>query len=281
MKTGLILEGGAMRGMYTAGITDVFMENNIVFDGVIGVSAGAVFGCNYKSFQPGRVIRYNKKYCRDKRYVSLRSLFLTGDLYGVEFGYNLLPTKLDPFDTESYQRSPMEFYVVCTDARTGQPVYHHCEKGDDRDIQWFRASASMPLVSRFVEIDGQQLSDGGTADSIPIRFFQSLGYNRNVVVLTQPDGFIKKKPRFLSVIQWFLRKYPLLTDALADRHLRYNETLSYIKDLEQSGILFVFRPKKALGVGAVEHNPEILEQVYQLGREDATARLDDLKNFLA
>lgn len=140
MKTGLVMEGGAMRGMYTAGVTDVFMENNITFDGAIGVSAGAVFGCNLKSHQIGRVIRYNKKYCKDKRYKSIRSLLRTGDLFGVSFCYHEIPEKLDVFDVDAFKNSPMEFYVTCTDMKTGKPVYHKCETGSPKDIEWMRAS---------------------------------------------------------------------------------------------------------------------------------------------
>ncbi|MFR2189268.1 MAG: patatin family protein, partial [Blautia sp.] len=187
MKTGLIMEGGAMRGMFTAGVIDVLMEAGVCFDGAIGVSAGAVFGCNYKSRQIGRVIRYNKAYCQDPRYVSFRSLLRTGDIYGEEFCYHELPDRLDPFDVKTYEENPMDFYVVCTDVETGKPVYHNCLKGDAEDIQWMRASASMPALSRFVNLDGHMLSDGGTADSIPVRFFESIGYERNVVILTQPE----------------------------------------------------------------------------------------------
>ena len=132
---------------------DVMMEQDIIFDGAVGVSAGAVFGCNYKSRQPGRVIRYNKRYCRDPRYVSIRSLLKTGDLYGESFCYHELPDRLDPFDAAAYRKNPMEFYVVCTDALTGEAVYHRCDRGDARDLQWMRASASMPMVSKLVELD--------------------------------------------------------------------------------------------------------------------------------
>lgn len=280
MKRGLVMEGGAMRGIYTAGVTDVFMENGISFDGAAGVSAGAVFGCNYKSSQPGRVIRYNKKYCRDWRYASFRSLLTTGDLYGVQFCYDDIPKRLDPFDTKAFRESTMSFYVVCTDVVTGAPVYHCCDHGDEKDIQWLRASASMPLFSKIVEIDGKFLSDGGTADSIPIRYLQSLGYNRNVVILTQPEGFVKKKNRLLFVARIFLRKYPALVNALENRHFRYNETLDYIHEQERLGRILVFRPRQALAVGAMERDPEKLEQVYRLGREDAGRRIDEVKSFL-
>ncbi len=280
MKKGLIMEGGAMRGMYTAGVTDVFMEHGIVFDGAIGVSAGAVFGCNYKSNQPGRVIRYNKKYCNDKRYASVRSLVRTGDLYNVEFAYKLLPTKLDLFDTDTYKNSPMEFYVVATDVVTGKPVYHRCDKGDEKDIDWMRASASMPLASRLVEIDGYKLSDGGTADSIPVKYFESLGYDRNVVILTQPKGYVKKKNKFLPIIRKAYRNYPEFIKTLEKRHENYNETTAYIEKREKDGSTFVIRPSEALNIGAREKDENELERVYQIGRRDALKVVDKVKKFL-
>ena len=188
MKTGLVLEGGAMRGLYTAGVLDILMENGITVDGAVGVSAGAVFGCNYKSGQIGRVLRYNLAYCRDPRYMGLRSLIRTGDLYGEQFCYHDIPDRLDPFDREAFRKNPMAFYVVCTDVHTGEAVYYRLSDGGDRDIQWMRASASMPLVSRTVQVDGYELLDGGIADSIPIAWFRSQGYTRNLVILTQPAG---------------------------------------------------------------------------------------------
>lgn len=280
MKKGLVMEGGAMRGMFTAGVTDVMMENNITFDGGIGTSAGAVFGCNYKSRQIGRVIRYNKKYCRDKRFASLHSLITTGDIYGADFGYNRIPNELDVFDTETYKSSPMEFYVTCTDIRTGCAVYHRCDNGDAADIEWMRASASMPLVSRLVNIDSYILSDGGTADSIPLVFLENLGYDRNVVILTQPYDYIKQKNKFLPILKLAYRKYPKFIAALADRHDRYNETLQYIKEKEQAGKLFVVRPPEPLNIASVEHNPQELERVYRIGRSTAAARMADMKRFL-
>ena len=193
MKTGLVLEGGAMRGMFTAGVLDVLMEHGIVLDGAIGVSAGAVFGCNYKSHQIGRVIRYNTQYCNDKRYASFGNLLRTGNLYSEQFCYHTVPEKLDVFDTKAFAENPMDFFVVCTDVRTGDPIYHKCRTGDAEDIQWMQASASMPLAAKIVKIGHYQLLDGGIADSIPVRFFESIGYKRNLIVLTQPKGFVKKK----------------------------------------------------------------------------------------
>lgn len=280
LKTGLIMEGGAMRGMFTAGVMDVFMENGISFDGAIGVSAGAVFGCNYKSRQIGRVIRYNKRYCNDKRFVSLRSLIFTGDLYGARFGYHEIPEKLDKFDVKAFKENPMEFYVVCTDAVTGEAVYRKCESGEGEDIEWMRASASMPLASRIVNIGGRALSDGGTADSVPVRYFESIGYDRNVVILTQPRGYIKKKTKLLGVMRLTLGKYKGLIEAVRTRPERYNESIAYIDKCEREGKLLVIRPSEPLGIGHIEHDPGELERVYRIGRGQGLARLEEVKDFL-
>lgn len=280
MKTGLVLEGGAMRGVFTAGVLDVFMENNITFDGAIGVSAGAIFGSNLKSRQIGRGIRYNKKYCTDKRYVSFRSWIRTGDLYNVQFDYVELPKRLDIFDTETYQASPMEFYVVATDVDTGKAVYHRCDKGDDEDIQWFRASAAMPVFATVVPIDGMHLSDGGTTDSIPLRYFEKIGYDRNVVILTRPEGYRKEKNKLLPLLKLILRKYPKLLEALAVRHDMYNETVEYIEQRHSEGNILMIRPPKPLDIKKVETDPEALERAYQLGRQEGERNLQRVREFL-
>lgn len=281
MKKGLVMEGGAMRGMFTAGVIDVMMEHNITFDGAIGVSAGAVFGCNYKSHQIGRVIRYNTRFCKEPRYASFRSLLKTGDLYGAEFCYRELPNKLDIFDIETFKNSKMEFYVVCTDINTGKPVYKKCETGDEKDIQWMCASASMPVVSRIVEIDGYQLLDGGISDSIPIRQFERMGYHKNIIILTQPLDYVKHKNKMLPVIRACFRKYPKVIDAVKHRHEVYNETIAYIRRIEQQGKALVIRPKQALDIAQVEHDPKKLRQVYALGRAEALERLSEIKQFIS
>lgn len=281
MKKGLIMEGGAMRGLFTAGVIDVMMEHSFTFDGAIGVSAGAVFGCNYKSHQIGRVLRYNTRFCKDLRYASFRSLIKTGDLYGADFCYSQLPNKLDKFDTNTYQNSNMDFYVVCTDVNTGRPVYHNCKTGDETDIQWMRASASMPMVSRIVEIDGYQLLDGGISDSIPIRKFQQLGYEKNVIILTQPLDYVKKKNKMLPLMRIMLRKYPKIIDAAKRRHDIYNETTAYVRALEKQGKVLVIRPDQPLNIAHIEHDPKELHRVYEIGRAEALHRLDDIRQFLS
>ncbi len=281
MKTGCVLEGGGMRGMYTAGILDILMENNIFLNTIIGVSAGAAFGCNLKSKQIGRVIRYNTKYCKNPHYAGLRSLLFTGNFYGAKFCYEDIPNKLDPFDAETFKHSEEEFYVVCTNVLTGKPVYRKCEKGDTEDIQWMKASASMPLVSQIVELDNMKLLDGGVSDSIPLAKAKEMGCKKNIVVLTQPKGYLKKKNRFMGVVNILYKRYPEFIRAMESRHLMYNEELSLVEEEEKKGTAFVFRPSGDVKIKRTERNPDKLRSLYASGREDALNRLTELKKFLA
>lgn len=280
MKHGLVMEGGAMRGLFTAGVIDVMMEEELSFDGAIGVSAGAVFGCNFKSKQPGRVLRYNLRFCRDPRYSSFRSLIRTGDLFGADFCYREIPDHLDPFDRETYANSPMDFYVVGTDVHTGLPVYHNCRKGDEEDLTWLRASASMPLAARTVSVGDHTLLDGGISDSIPLKHLESLGYNRNVVILTQPIGYVKQKNKAMPLMRKAYRQYPKLLQTMARRQDVYNETTAYIREKERRGEVFVIRPEAPLSIGRVEHHREKIQAVYDQGRAVAQKRLTALKEFL-
>ena len=280
MKTGLILEGGAMRGMYTAGVLDVMMENNIWVDGAVGVSAGAVFGCNYKSKQIGRTIRYNKKYGRDPRYAGFHSLLKTGDYFGTEFCYHEIPEKLDPFDTETFEKNPVEFYVVGTDVTTGKAVYHKCTNGKDKDLEWFRASASMPLLSNIVEVDGYRLLDGGIADSIPIEWFRSIGYERNIVILTRDKTYRKKKNKMIPLFKTVLHKYSEVARAMKQRHVIYNQELLQVEEQEKCGKVLVIRPSEPITISRTENDPEKLEEVYQLGRKDGLANLEKMRTFI-
>ena len=280
VRTGLIMEGGAMRGMFTCGVIDVLMENNIRFDGAAGISAGAVFGCNFKSRQVGRPLRYNKKYCNDPRYCSIRSLLKTGDLYGADFCYRELPDRLDPFDREAFRKDTTEFYVGATDVKTGKCVYHKCTDGGDVDIKWLQASASMPIVSKPVAVDGYLLLDGGISDSVPYEYMENIGYHRNLIILTQPDGYRKHKSSALPFIKLILCKYPAIAKAMAERHEMYNRQMEEINQREKNGVSFVIRPSAPLGIRRIENHPDELERVYQLGRQETEVALPQLKRFL-
>ena len=280
MKKGLIMEGGAMRGMFTAGVIDVLMEHGIGFDGAIGVSAGAAFGCNYKSKQIGRVIRYNTRFCQDRRYGGFRILLKEGNFYSRKFCYEEVPLKYDVFDYDTYESNPMAFYIVCTDVDTGKAEYHKYEDRHDHGFEWIRASASMPLVSRMVEIDGRRYLDGALADSIPVQYFESLGYDRNVVILTQPEGFRKKPDSLLPLMKVYYRKFPKLVEAIASRHEQYNATLDYIALREAAGNLLVIRPLEKLPIRRTEKDPDKLRQVYEMGRRTAEARIEEIQKYL-
>ncbi len=280
MKRGLVLEGGAMRGLFTAGVIDVMMERGVDFDGMVGVSAGSSFGCNFKSRQPGRVLRYNLRFGKDPRYMGLRSLLKTGDLVGAEFAYHTLPLELDIFDSQTFESNPMEFYMVCTDVATGDAVYHRMDKVDRDSLEWLRASASMPVVTRPVKVDdGRLLLDGGISDSIPLKFFQGLGYERNVVVLTQPLGY-RKKPVNSWLFRRLLRRYPAVAEAMVKRHDMYNSQLDYVEAEVEAGRAFVIAPAQPLPIGRVEMNPDKMRRVYAIGREACAETLDSMLDFL-
>ena len=280
MKKGLVLEGGAMRGLFSAGVMDVMMEHGVGFDGIIGVSAGAAFGCNYKSGQAGRAIRYNMRFAKDRRYCSLWSLLTTGDLFGAEFAYHVVPSKYDLFDNEAFERSKTEFYVVCTDVLTGKAVYKRCMKGGYDFCEWIRASASMPVASRVVDLEGYKLLDGGMADSIPLAYFHSIGYEKNIVILTQPEGFRKTPNRLMPLIRWRLRSYPNIVKTMEERHLMYNRELDYVKEAERKGDTLVIRPHEALPIGHVSHDPSEMKRVYDMGRHAGEERIREIELFL-
>lgn len=279
-KTGLILEGGAMRGMFTCGVLDVFMENGISFDGAAGISAGATFGCNIKSRQIGRALRYNMKFSRDWRYCSLKSLIKTGDLYGAEFCYHTIPEKLDPFDRAAFESDPMEFYIGATDVETGEVRFHKCTDGGPRDIEWMRASASMPVVSNIVTVDGYKMLDGGIVCSVPYEYMEEQGYNRNVIVLTRQKGYRKKKSSIVPLVKLVLRKYPAMGRAMAVRHIVYNAQMDEIERKEARGEVLVIRPPEDPGIGRTEKDPAELERVYQMGRSEAMRMLPEIRAFL-
>ena len=280
-KTGIVLEGGGMRGMYTCGILDVLMENRIYMDGMVGVSAGIAFGCNYKSRQIGRALRYNVRFAHDKRYSGLRSLLKTGNYYNAYFAYKLVPTHYDVFDYNVFEDSPMECYAVCFDVKSGEGVYQRLDHVNDDFFEWIRASASMPVVAQPVAVGGRLLLDGGLADSIPLEFMMSKGYKRNVVILTREEGFRKTAEHGMWLMKPLLRKWPKVIEALRHRPAHYNHQLQVVREQERQGNAFVFRPLKPLNVSRTTHDPKEMNRVYQQGREEALQRLDELKKFLA
>ncbi len=280
MKTALIMEGGGMRGMFTCGVIDVLLEEAILFDAAGGISAGAVFGCNFKSRQIGRPIRYNKRFCADPRYQSLRSLLRTGNLFGADFCYRELPDELDVFDRPAFTANPMAFYVGAFDIEKGEMAYHQCGDGGGEDILWMRASASMPLVSRPVRIGERLLLDGGIQDPTPYLYLEAMGYRRNLVILTQPKDYRKKKSAALPLMRLALWRYPKLAEAMAKRPEAYNRHIAYIREREKAGEALVICPREKLNVGRTEKDPQALEAAYQLGRRAAEERMGEIGAFL-
>lgn len=278
MKTGIVLEGGGFRGIYTAGVLDVFMENNLSFDGLIGVSAGAAHGCSFLSNQKGRSINYYTKYCNDWRFMSIKSFLKTGDIVGVDFSYHELPEKLVPYDYEAFKQCKTPFYVVVTDVESGKPEYIRI---NDMlaDIDYIRASASLPYFSRIVEINGKKYLDGGCADGIPIMAFREMGFEKNVIVLTRHDGYVKKQEHGV-LAKLIYRKYPEFAKTLLELQVRYNRTLEYIRELERKGSVFVIRPSIPLTIGRMEHDPEKVRAVYNIGAADAKREIQRLTEWL-
>lgn len=279
MKTGLVLEGGAMRGIYTAGVLDVFMEEGIQVDGVAGVSAGAIHGASYVSAQPGRNLRYHKKYCRNWRFMSFRSWMLTGDIVGYKFCYDEIPYNLDPFDFRTFAESKIEFYAGVTNVETGEAELLQ-GRSEAEMLANIHASASLPVVSKIVEIGNQKYLDGGIADSIPAEAFKKLGYDRQIVVLTQPEGYRKEPEKLLPVIRKQYRKYPKFVEACEKRYLVYNETVDKLKEEAKNGEIVLIRPSRRIPIKRTEKNPDVVQAQYDLGRQDALKQLAQVREYL-
>ena len=235
MKRGLVLEGGGMRGLFSEGFIDVMQEEGITVDGMIGVSAGALFGCNFKSHQVGRGLRYNTRFKDDPRYMGWRSFLTTGNFVNAQFAYHTMPMELDVFDIPTFEADPTAFYLVCTDIEVGKPVYQQIDHVEDSTLEWFRATGSMPIVSKPVEIDGMKLLDGGLIDCIPLQHFQEIGYERNIVILTRPKGYQKTPNKFTWLFKMWYPNYPQVAACMRQRHEMYNAELQYIEAQERAG----------------------------------------------
>lgn len=278
MKVGLVLEGGAMRGMYTAGVLDTFLDNNIEIDGIIGVSAGVLFGVNYLSKQRGRVIRYNKRFINDKRYMGFWSLLTTGNIINKEFSFYEVPKKLDVFDNDTFVKSKTDFWATVTNIETGEAEYI---KLDDlfAQMEVLRATSAMPYVSKIVELESGKYLDGGISDSIPVDKCKELGYDKIIVVLTRPLDYRKKKPKEV-IAKIFYRRYPKFAKTVNNRYKMYNETVEKIIDMENKKEIFVIRPSRLVNVKRIEKNPEKLQEMYELGLEDSKNSLEKLKEYI-
>ena len=280
-KVGLVLEGGSMRGMYTAGVLDVFMDHNIKVDGIIGVSAGALFGPNYFSGQKGRVIRYNKRFCKEKRYMSLRNFLLTGNIIGRQFAFYDVTSKYDVFDNETFMKNNTGYYAVCTNVETGQAEYIEM-KDIVKEMEVLRATSALPVVSQMVEIGGKKYLDGGASDSIPVLKCKEMGYDKIIVVLTRPADY-RKAPlsSFMSkAMKIKYKKYPKFVETMANRHRDYNAAVEKIGEMEEAGEVFVIRPSAPIKLKTIERDPKKLQKVYELGLRDGTKIIDTLEAYL-
>lgn len=278
-NVGLVLEGGGMRGFYTAGVLDFFIEQNFYTNGVIGVSAGACHACSYVSKQRKRSYRINTKYLKDKRYMSFHSLIKTGDLFGAEFVYDTIPNELEPFDYETYHSSGIKMYAVCSNLETGKAEYLPCINMK-HDVIYVRASASLPLLSRIVEVNGLKLLDGGCTDSIPVKKFQELGYKKNIIIVTQCKEYRKGKNNLLPIIRKTYRNYPNFIKAMEQRHIEYNRTLDEIDAMEKEDSVYVIRPKEPVTIGRLEKNVDKLTALYDQGYQDAKEQFQHILQFV-
>lgn len=281
MKTGLILEGGGLRSLFSAGILDSWMAKDIHFDGIFGVSGGALFGCNFKSHQIGRALRYNIKLKDDPRYMGIRSLLRTGNIVGAEFAYHTVPMEIDVFDNEAFRNDPAAFYVVTTDIESGLPHYHQIESFDYEGLEWMRATGSMPLVSTPVPLQGHLHLDGGMSDSLPLKAAQDMGYEKNVVILTRPRGYRKKKTKLTPLFRLFCSKYPKIAEVMDRRADEYNKQLDYLIDQEQKGNTLLIFPDNDLGIGRIELKEDKMRAVHTLGLNKGDELAEKIKEFLS
>lgn len=280
MKTGLILEGGGLRSLFSAGILDSWMTKDIHFDGIFGVSGGALFGCNFKSHQIGRALRYNIKLKDDPRYMGIRSLLRTGNIVGAEFAYHTVPMEIDVFDNEAFRNDPAAFYVVTTDIESGLPHYHQIESFDYEGLEWMRATGSMPLVSTPVPLQGHLHLDGGMSDSLPLKAAQDMGYEKNVVILTRPRGYRKKKTKLTPLFRLFCSKYPKIAEVMDRRADEYNKQLDYLIDQEQKGNTLLIFPDNDLGIGRIELKEDKMRAVHTIGLNKGDELAEKIKEFL-
>lgn len=278
MSIGLVLEGGAMRGLYTAGVLDVFLDNNIKVDGIIGVSAGVLFGVNYLSKQKGRGIRYNKKFAKDKRYMGMRSFLTTGNIINKDFAYYEIPFKIDVFDEETFEKSNTDFWVTVTNIERGEAEYLKLNNVFEQ-MELLRATSAMPIVSEIIEIDGKKYLDGGVSDSIPVEKCKSMGYDKIIVILTRTIEYRKKKASStLAKIKY--KEYPKLIETMENRYKKYNETVEKIIDMENKKEIFVIRPSKDLKIKRIEKDVDKLQAMYDLGISDCKKCLEELKEYI-
>ena len=266
-KLGLVVEGGGVRAIYAAGVLDVLHDMCLPFSGVIGVSAGAIHGISFVSGQKGRSYRIYTRFCRDPRFFSFKTWLRTGNIVDNDFCYRQIPQELEPFDQKAFEASGMEFWTVSTNLETGKPEYIRM-RDCFAEIDALIASASLPYVSKPVHYRGKLLLDGGCSDRVPLRAFQSMGFDRNVVVLTHPEDH-RVKDRDATLVRLFYRKYPAFCRTFENSPQDYEKTQAYLKAEEQKGTVFTIRPKAPIPVSRLSHDPQAIIRAYEMGRRDA------------
>lgn len=278
MKIGLVLEGGAMRGLFTAGVLDIFLDNNVEVTDVVGVSAGTLFGVNYVSKQRGRALRYNLKYINDKRYMNVKSWLKTGNLINKDFTYYKLPFQLDVFDNKTFKESPINFFATVTNIETGEAEFVKI-KDAYKQMETLRATSALPFISEIIEVGDKKYLDGGITNSIPVDFFEKQDFDKVIVILTRPITYRKEKTTGIQY-KMFYKKYPKLVEKLENRYKEYNDTVDKIVELEKEGKLFVIRPSENITIKRLEKDVEKLQKVYDLGLKDGNNIIEDLKQYL-
>lgn len=277
-RLGIVVEGGGIRGIYAAGVLDVLSDLHLPVKGVIGVSAGAIHACSFVAGQKGRSIRFYKRFCTDDRFFSFKTLIKTGNIVDTQFCYHDIPYIHDPFDNNRFKNSGIEYYVTCTNVETGQPEYLHLTDMD-KEIDGLRASASLPYVSQIVDFRGKKLLDGGCSDRIPLKAFEKMGFDRNIVISTQPREH-KVKDRDAYLAKLFYRKYPKFCETFSASPQAYEHTQENIDQAQKNGTAFVIRPQTSLGIKRLTHDPAQVQRGYDAGQKDAQELLPTLKKWI-
>ncbi|MEI5908669.1 patatin family protein [Bacillus spongiae] len=277
---GLVLEGGGMRGVYTAGVLEAFLENDIEFPYLIGVSAGACNAASYLSKQKGRNKKVNIGFIKDPKYLSWRNYWKKRELFGMDFVFNTIPNQLVPYDYDAFRKNKAEFIIGTTDCQSGEPLYFSRKEYTNDLLRVLRATASLPFVAPTVNFQSNQLLDGGIADPIPIRKAEADGFSKNIVILTRNEGYRKKPSRFSFYLKRKYNNFPNLIETMQKRHLQYNQSIKYIEEQEKRGNVMIIRPKHSLKVGRMERDPEKLTTLYEDGYEDGLEAIERMDNFI-
>lgn len=279
-NVGLVLEGGGMRGLYTAGLLEYFMEKDLFFPYVIGVSAGACMAASYLSRQAGRNRKVNIDLVSDPRYLSFRNFIRKREIFGMDFLFDDIPNKVVQFDFDTFLSGNEKFLIGTTDCRTGKPIYYNKHEHGNDILTIIRASSSLPFIAPIVEYDGKLLLDGGLTDPIPIKKSVTDGYKRNIVIMTKSEGYRKQPSRLTSVAKYIYRKHPKVARVLIEQYKVYNDTLNYIHSEQQKGNLYLIQPSVEVPVSRIERNQNRLTQLYELGYEDAKRHYNQLNKWI-